>query len=75
MKKVEACDPSDVGQSPRSHAHHGLTDPVLVERGAREAPHIAEVREGLATRLAIVPWVPEAPVGAEKLRQLVVAGG
>jgi hypothetical protein len=46
-----------------------------VERGAREGPYIAEVRDGLATRLAIVAWMPEAPVGAEKLRQLVAAEG
>jgi arsenite/tail-anchored protein-transporting ATPase len=59
----------------QSFASNGFTDPVLVERGAREGPYIAEVRDGLATRLAIVAWMPEAPVGPERLRQLVAAEG
>lgn len=57
----------------QSFAGDGFHDPVLVERGLREEPYLAEVRERLATRLAIIPWKPEAPVGPERLREL--AGG
>jgi arsenite-transporting ATPase len=32
-----------------------VTDPVLVQRRAHEAPHLAEVR-ALSTRAALVPW-------------------
>ncbi len=49
----------------------GFTDPVLVERGKREAPFIREVRDRLASRIAVIPWSPEPPVGAERLRSLV----
>ena len=59
----------------QSFAGNGFTDPVLVERGSREVPYIAEVRDGLATRVAVIPWMADAPVGPEKLRQLVAAKG
>lgn len=45
-------------------------DPVLVERGRREAPFIDEVRDALASRCVVIPWTPEPPVGAERLRSL-----
>jgi arsenite-transporting ATPase len=46
-------------------------DPVLVERGEREAPYIAWVRDRLSRgRMAIVPWGPIEPVGADELRRL-----
>jgi arsenite-transporting ATPase len=48
----------------------GFRDPVLVERGRRELPFIAEVRDDLADRFALVSWKPEAPVGPERLREL-----
>jgi arsenite-transporting ATPase len=54
----------------QSFAGDGFRDPVLVERGTREAPYIAEVRDRLATRYAVIPWKPEAPVGPELLREL-----
>jgi hypothetical protein len=43
---------------------------VLVERGLRELPFIAEVRNELADRLALIPWKPEVPVGPERLGEL-----
>jgi arsenite-transporting ATPase len=49
----------------------GFRDPVLVERGRREAPFIREVRERLASRFAVILWTPDPPVGAERLRRLV----
>lgn len=54
----------------QSFAGDGFRDPVLVERGSREAPYIAEVRDRLATRFAVIPWKPDAPVGPELLREL-----
>jgi arsenite-transporting ATPase len=54
----------------QSFAADGFRDPVLVERGEREAPFIAEIRRGLAARMAIIPWSPEEPVGPEALRRL-----
>jgi arsenite-transporting ATPase len=47
-------------------------DPVLAERAAREFPYIHEVA-GLATKLALVPWQPEPPVGTERLAALAGA--
>jgi arsenite-transporting ATPase len=55
----------------QSFSGNGFRDPVLVERGRREWPYIAEVRGGLARRIALVGWKPDAPVGAERLRELV----
>jgi hypothetical protein len=43
----------------------------LVQRGERELPFIAEVRDHYSRRMAVVPWVPFDPVGAERLGQLV----
>jgi arsenite-transporting ATPase len=57
----------------QSFAQDGFRDPVLVERGRRELPFIAEVRNELADRLALIPWKPEAPVGPDRLRELVSA--
>ena len=45
-------------------------DPVLLARGRDEAPYIREVSGRFSKRTAIVPWVPEEPIGPEKLRQL-----
>jgi len=50
-------------------------DPILVARGLSELPFIREVGQELSSRAAIVPWVPEEPVGSEKLRQLLQATG
>ena len=46
------------------------SDPLLRGRGAAELPFIREVTEQHSSRTALVPWVPEEPVGAERLRQL-----
>jgi arsenite-transporting ATPase len=54
----------------QSFCRNGFRDPVLVERGQRELPFIAEVRDQLADRVALVPWKAEAPVGPERLREL-----
>jgi arsenite-transporting ATPase len=54
----------------QSFAGDGFRDPVLVERGARELPYIAEVRDRFSSRLALIPWSAEAPVGPARLRQL-----
>ena len=56
----------------QSFAGEGFRDPVLVERGSREAPYIAEVHDRLATRFTVIPCRPDAPVGPELLRK---AGG
>jgi arsenite-transporting ATPase len=55
----------------QSFARADLSDPVLVSRGLGELPYLREVTEQLAPRTAIVPWVPEEPVGPEKLQQLL----
>ena len=54
----------------QSFAGDGVRDPVLRERGGREARYLDEVRAGLASRVAWVPWYPEAPVGPDRLLQL-----
>lgn len=45
-------------------------DPVLAKRGMLEARYIAEVRETFASRVALIPWQSEPPVGTDRLRQL-----
>jgi arsenite/tail-anchored protein-transporting ATPase len=55
----------------QSFAGNGFCDPVLIERGKREQPFIAEVRERFSRRMVVVPWEPFEPVGPERLRQLV----
>jgi arsenite-transporting ATPase len=54
----------------QSFSIDGFRDPVLAERGRRESPFIAEVRDELAGRFALVSWKPEAPVGPERLGEL-----
>jgi arsenite-transporting ATPase len=54
----------------QSIARAQTSDPVLLARGRDEAAYIREVSEKLSKRTAIVSWVPEEPVGPEKLRQL-----
>ena len=55
----------------RSLAAAGPRDPVLRQRAAAEATHVERVRRELADRVVLVPWRPEAPVGADRLRALV----
>lgn len=57
----------------QSFAGEGFRDPVLVERGSREEPYVAEVRDRLARRFGVIPWTPEAPVGPDRLRQLAAS--
>jgi arsenite-transporting ATPase len=45
-------------------------DPVLAERGRLEHRYISEVRDTLASRVALIPWQIEDPVGSERLRQI-----
>jgi arsenite-transporting ATPase len=49
------------------------SDPLLAARGHNEVPYIHEVAEKHARRTVMVPWVPEEPVGFERLGQLFVA--
>ena len=56
----------------QSFAETHTTDPVLVERAARELPYIQEVADQ-TDKLAIVPWQAEPPVGAERLAALAGA--
>jgi arsenite-transporting ATPase len=58
----------------QSFSQDGFRDPVLVERGLRELPFIAEVRDRLADRFALISWKPDAPVGPEHLRRLASEG-
>lgn len=54
----------------QSFAGAALSDPVLLERAARELPFIAEVRDRLSTRIALIPWTLEPPVGLGRLLAL-----
>ena len=45
-------------------------DPVLAERGRLEHRYVSEVRDTFASRVALIPWQIEAPVGSERLRQI-----
>ncbi|MGI9253127.1 MAG: arsenical pump-driving ATPase, partial [Thermomicrobiales bacterium] len=47
-------------------------DPLLAARAAAETPRIELVRS-LAGRVALVPWLPEEPVGPARL--LALAAG
>ena len=48
-------------------------DPVLQARGRDEASYIREVCDTLSGRTALVPWVPDEPVGPKGLRQLFLS--
>ena len=45
-------------------------DPLLLERAAAEMLQIHEVRSRYASRVVIVPWLTEEPVGTRLLRNL-----
>ncbi len=55
----------------RSLATAGVTDPVLGARARAELAQIARVQDGLARRLAIVPWLAVPPVGRIALHDLI----
>jgi arsenite-transporting ATPase len=54
----------------QSFARAETRDPLLRARGAAERPFIQEVTRDFARRTALMPWVPEEPVGPAKLQQL-----
>jgi arsenite/tail-anchored protein-transporting ATPase len=56
----------------RSLAATGPTDPLLARRADLELPLIRRVHDELAERVALVPQLPEGPVGAERLRRLLL---
>jgi len=53
----------------QSIARAETRDPVLLARGRDETPYIGEVSSRFSKRTVIVKWVPEEPVGPDKLRQ------
>ena len=53
----------------QSFANSASSDPLLAARARNEIPHIAEVAETLSHRTVMVPWVPEEPVGLDRLGQ------
>ena len=55
-----------------SVAAAGPRDPVLVARATAELERIGQVMDGLAGRVAVVPWLADEPRGAERLRQIVL---
>ncbi|MCC6295126.1 MAG: arsenical pump-driving ATPase [Pseudomonadales bacterium] len=54
----------------QTFAESGCLDPLLAARGRNERPHIREVAAQHARQMVLVPWVPEEPVGFERLGQL-----
>ena len=55
----------------QSFAASGSLDPILMERGNREFPFIAEVQNRLAHRLTLIPWKAKPPNGQKLLLELV----
>ena len=51
----------------------GTRDPVLVQRGAYEAPFIEHVRQVSARRSALIAWTGVPPVGSQALSRLATA--
>jgi arsenite-transporting ATPase len=50
-----------------------VTDPVLLTRRDQETAYIREVTERLASRVALVPWRQESPIGRDALMALVTS--
>jgi arsenite/tail-anchored protein-transporting ATPase len=48
-----------------------VRDPILAARRQHEGPYIREVTERLAVRTAIIPWLLESPIGAERLQAVL----
>ncbi len=55
----------------QSFAENGFQHPLLIARGRRELPFIREVLEKHSSKAALIPWVPEEPVGPDSLRILI----
>jgi len=49
----------------------GTHDPLLNERGSYEAPFVGRVRDELAERCALVPWLARAPIGQRGLAAVI----
>lgn len=54
----------------QSLAAAGPSEPLLVERAHAEGAQIEAVRNEHAERTALAPWMPEEPVGPERLQAL-----
>jgi arsenite/tail-anchored protein-transporting ATPase len=54
----------------QSLLHSGTHDPILQQREAAEIPYLNEVADHHATRVAIIPWQAEEPVGPDALASL-----
>jgi len=54
----------------RSLAAAGPTDPVLRARARLEIAHIEHVRREVASRVTLLPWLAEPPVGSDRLHAL-----
>jgi len=50
------------------------TDPILASRASAEIEQIRRVTDGLATRVVLIPWSIDPPVGPEPLRVLTKRG-
>jgi arsenite-transporting ATPase len=48
----------------------GTQDPLLTQRGIYEIPFIQRVCDQLSKRVALIPWLANAPVGINGLMQL-----
>ena len=55
----------------RSLAASSTSDPVLMQRAANEHKQLQRIRNGLATRMAILPLMPDEPVGIDRLEELL----
>jgi len=53
-----------------SLAAAGPCEPLLVARARSEQSQIQKVRDGLAKRMALSPWLLEEPIGPDRLREL-----
>ncbi|MDF2629711.1 MAG: Arsenical pump-driving ATPase [Symbiobacteriaceae bacterium] len=51
----------------------GTRDPLLQQRASYELPLIEQIRQQLAARCALVPWLAYEPVGTERLLKLLRA--
>ncbi len=58
-----------------SFAATGTSDPVLRARAEEEMTQIRRVSDELSNRVALVPWLPEEPVGPARLRALAEGRG
>ncbi|MFK8113789.1 MAG: arsenical pump-driving ATPase [Rubripirellula sp.] len=48
-----------------------VRDPILCQRKLHELPFISEVRDSLASRVALIPWQTEIPTGLDGLRRVI----